>query len=353
MTPVDTLILIEEQRWDELRSHLTEHPEEARRLLVPSKGQLHLHVLCSLGSTPSEVVTFVARLYPEAVTIPDTQYGDTPLHMAARHSQTSDRKIRGMLALLPGEQRQGVLLRNKFGGTVLHSAANHNAVLGVLQALVEVNPRLLNVSTHDGIAPISALYTSYINTIPGYMTVARILKGEVGVASGHFERFWAKAVFMSTANQTPPEDVPKHRMVLHGLLQGHNLVNFYKLALKWDASLASVKSSDGNLPLHVLVERRPFRLKEKEAITATLEANNTAAGVRNVHGDLPLFLAIRNKMPFHNGMDAILEASRSSVACRDPETKLLPFQLAAAVGGKVAVDNTFHILQTQPDLLSV
>jgi hypothetical protein len=57
-------------------------------------------------------------------------------------------------------------------------------------------------------------------------------------------------------------------------------------------------------------------------------------------------------MPFQNGMDAILQASRSSVAIRDPITNLLPFQLAAAVGGNVAVDNTFRILLTQPDLLS-
>ena len=342
---IDTLI--EEQAWDEFKERLT--TEEAQRIVIPFKGWTRLHQICSIGSTPRHIVAIVAGLNPEAVTMPDTRYGDTPLHLAARNSQTSAAKIKHLLACIDGDrQEQGVLVRNVFGGTALHSAVNHNAVLEVLQALVAANPRILHVHTHDGIHPISALYTAYIQTIPGYMAVARILKGEhdENAAQGHFGRFWAKVEFMATTEQAA------ERMVLHGLLQAQILVNFYKLALKWDPTLATVPSPSGDLPLHVLVERRPFRLKEKEAIEATLEAYPQAASVRNNNGDLPIFLAIRNKMPFGNGMDAILEASRSSVMQRDPETNLLPFQLAAAVGGKVAVDNTFHLLLTQPDLLS-
>ena len=313
-------------------------------------------------------------------------FSQTPLHLAARHSQISPAKVQHLLAAYssiqndnddndddenqqqqqqqqPTLQGNGVLVRNQFGGTALHSAANHNAVLPVLQALVQANPRILHLPTREGIHAISALYTAYIQTIPGYMAVARILKGEHhhddddddDRVEGHFLRFWQKAVFLATADQPAPDDdnTTRERLVLHGLLQRQIVVKFYELALKWDPTLATVRApSTGNLALHVLVERRPFRLKEKQAIEATLRAHPTAASVRNGAGDLPLFLAIRNRMPFGNGVDLILAACRHSVTCRDPETNLLPFQLAAAVGGKVAVDNTFHLLLTQPDLLS-
>lgn len=346
---------MEKQWWEAFTSALSKHPQEAQRIINPSRGWTRLHHLCSIGSTPAHVIALVANLYPAAVTMPDTRFGDTPLHLAARHSQTSDAKIKHLLEVMTA--KEGVLLRNQFGGTALHSAANHNAILPVLRALVQANPRVLHVPTRDGIHAIAALYTAYIQTIPGYMAVARILKGDQNVATrpeGHFLRFWSKAVFMATADQTPPlsTDANPERMVLHGLLQRQILVNFYKLALAWDSTLAAVPSATGDLPLHVLVERRPFRLKEKEAIEATLQANVAAANVRNDSGDLPLHIAIRNRMPFGNGVDLILEASRSSVMQRDTKTNLLPFQLAAAVGGKVAVDNTFHLLLTQPDLLS-
>ena len=362
---MDTLMM--EEDWDAFMALLTEHPEEAKRIVNPAWGWTRLHHLCDVGSTPANVIALVARLYPDAVTMPDTRYGDTPLHLAARHSQTSAAKVQQMLACIENDTQrtQGVLVRNQFGGTALHSAANHNAVLAVLQALVQANPRIVHVATRDGIHAIAALYTAYIQTIPGYMAVARILKGQrenaAGEVEGHFLRFWSKAVFLTTIDQTTTATANNNdsdasspgRLVLHGLLQKQILVNFYKLALKWDPTLAAVPSPQtGNLPLHVLVERRPFRLKEKEAIEATLQAYPAAASVRNNVGDLPLFLAIRNRMPFFNGVDLILEACRSSVTYRDPETNLLPFQLAAAVGGKVAVDNIFHLLLTQPDLLS-
>jgi ankyrin repeat protein len=344
---VDIQGLVQDNQWDTLGARLLETPDEARRLVDPSIGWTLLHFLCSIGSSPLGLVDQVAKLYPEAVTRPDKRYGDTPLHMAARNSLTSAHKVKSLLACIEG-QNEAILIRNTFGGTALHSAANHNAVCSVLQALVEANPRILNVRTHDGIHAMSALYSAYIQTIPGYMAVAKIVAGEE-VTSRHFERFWSKVVFLATAYLP---GAAHERMVLHGLLHCQILMNFYKLALMWDPTLAGVASLAGNLPLHVLVERRPFRLKEREAIEATIKAHAEAASIRNDEGDLPIFLAIRNKMPFSNGMDVILEAHRSSVTCRDPQTGLLPFQMAAAVGGNVAVDNTFHLLLTQPDLLS-
>ena len=376
-TQIDTLI--EEQHWDEVRSHFEAHPDEAARMVNPSLGWTKLHWLCSMGSTPSSLIDLVASLHPMAITMADNRYGDTPLHLACRNAQVTPKKTRYLLHHLQEHQRQkmelsqsdgendganptekadgalqGVLIRNRFGGTALHSACNHNALLEVIVDLVQVNPRLPSVTTFDGIPPVSALYTAYIQTIPGYMAVARRLKGEESAGSGHFARFWEKVVFLSTADRLTEKVPDPSRLVLHGLLHSSNLlVNFYKLALKHDPGLASVPDGNGDCALHLLLLRRPFRLKEREAIAATLEAAEQPAYVRNHAGDFPLLAAIRNKIPWQKGLDLLAQVAPSTVQLRDVQTNLFPFQLAASVGGKVALDNTFELLSIQPDLLLV
>jgi hypothetical protein len=522
--------LIENQQWDKVVTLLQASPEQASRVVNPSLGWTKLHWLCSIGSAaPTSLIDMVARLYPQAIGMPDNRYGDTPLHIICRNSVINAVKLRILLSHLvvatndengkntidettsplaqplptptppsphcsipgqnqgqnPNQGQPGLLIRNRFGATALHSACNHNAVLGVIEALVQADARIVRVTTHDGVHAISALYSGYVQTIPGTMAVSRILQrgsegrcvildddaphalpppnvpdpptdttsatttnattsaagggGAVHVEesndtamtnaaeapatqqpeqsqAAHFERFWKKveylatAVYLQTKNNdcsesssraptTPPtrtlventeesaaendnhNDIEKghhdpeqynSRFVLHGLLQSHGVsLQFYQLALKYNPAYAQVVDEEtGNLPLHVLLERRPFRLYERQAIQATLQAYPTAAARRN-HGlnhgdnndndsdtntgDLPLLIAVRNKIPWHNGLDLIAQASpaSSAIAGRDAVTGLWPFQLAASVGGRVAVETTFELLKNQPDLLSV
>jgi len=87
-----------------------------------------------------------------------------------------------------------------------------------------------------------------------------------------------------------------------------------------------------------------------EAIVTT--APQTVS-VRNHAGDLPLHIAIRNKIPVENGLDLLLSATTVRQRCQ--QTGLYPFQLAAAVGagGKTTAVNTiYHLLLTMPDLLT-
>jgi hypothetical protein len=392
--PIDLDTLIEEQDWERVYEHFLKHPEEARRIVNPSLGWTKLHWLCSLGSTPPALIELVASSYPEAITLPDNRYGDTPLHMLCRNSVTSAYKVTLLLDLLrknhptnhsdddknnsiPYVNTTGVLIRNRFGGTPLHSAANHNAVLPVLQALVETHAPILQVTTYDGIYPVSALWHSYLQTIPGSMIVARILSGET-VQSTHFGRFWQKVGYLSTAHfqhsssapltlvhsrllsttashkdddDTKLESVDTNDYVIHGLIQCHVQFNTYKVALRVNPHGARTMDNRGNLPLHVLVESRPFRLKEREAILDTLHVYPESATVRNHAGEYPLWIALRNKIPWEKGLDAILGAAPHVVGVRDPETGWFPFQLAALYGGKWALDTIYHLLVTRPDLL--
>jgi ankyrin repeat protein len=309
----------------------------------------------------------VAKCNPGAIALPDARYGDTCLHIACRNAQTSDEKVRTLLKYV--SDVDGVLIRNHFGGTALHSAANHNATLSTLQLLVEANPRILKVTTRDGLHAVSALWHAYLQTIPGYMSVARVLQDEISDDDdAPFERFWSKVEYLATeyycytAVKSPRMGGPLERLhpqrnddaqfVLHALLQNSVVLNHFKVALLKRPHFARVPDAcTGNLPLHRLVNDRPYRLKEREAMSDCLAAFPEATGHANNSGDYPLFIAIRNKIPWDNGVDLLVRTNPFVIGRRDPSTGLLAFQLAAAVGGKVAVESCFQLLLTRPDLI--
>lgn len=349
--------LIENQKWGELYESLAS-PEKAQKLMLTSRKWTKFHWLCSIGAVPTDLIALIASLHPEAITMPDNRYGDTPLHIICRNSQTQSEKINSLLQHCRDIQGEGILIRNHFGGTALHSACYHNARLDVLEALVQAEPRIIRVTTHQGVHAVATLYDSYAQTIPGYMAVGRILDTEEDAATSgsHFERFWKKAEFLATEyfKQTlaSPKDAQDHRQfAVHGLIQCNVSINMFKLALKINPEWMLAADASGNLPLHLLVEKRPYRLKEKEAIVAAIEAAPQTAGIPNAGGDTALVLAIRNKIPWENGLDELLKAATAVVNRRDTVTGLFPFQLAASVGGKVAIDTTYHLLCTKPDLI--
>lgn len=353
---------IEHQEWIEAANLVRSHPEI---ITIPYRrhGWTLLHWLCSMGGTPASLLDLVASLHPDAIAVPDTFIGDSALNLVARNCQLNAEKI---VRLLQYCDPSILLIRNRLGGTALHSAANHNAVLPALQALVNKNPAILNVSTHEGIHAVTALWLAYTQTIPGYMTVARILnEGQQMEPGGNavWDRFWAKVEYLALQNYWSKQ--PERRQstaeaanpsnsdhVAHGLLMCNVPINLFKTCIKHvPQSATAVDASSGNRPLHILIENRPYRLKEREAIVACLEASREAAGFANAEGDVPLQIAIRNKIPWDNGVDLLMEAAPETVCRQDRATALYPFQLAACQGGKQAVDTAFHLLRRQPDLL--
>jgi ankyrin repeat protein len=370
-TNIRTVVqLIDTHQWDEVYNEFEAHPELALEVFNPHRlGWTKLHWLCSIGSTPSLLIDLVARCNPGAILQPDTRYGDTCLHIACRNAQTSDEKVRILLRYVGDVD--GVLTRNHFGGTPLHSASNHNATLRTLQLLVETNPRILKVTTREGLHAVSALWHAYLQTIPGYMSVARILQDGASSAADvdePFERFWKKVEYLATeyycytADKSPRMGGPLERIharrdddskyVLHSLLQTSVAINLFKVALLKCPHLARVRDTEGNLPLHRLVNDRPYRLKEREALADCLAAFPLAADEVNGSGDYPLWIAIRNKIPWENGVDLLSQANPGAVAYRVRASGLAAFQFAAAVGGKVAIESCFRLLLIHPDLIA-
>ena len=344
--------LIEEADWEAVASLVSKNPEQAS-LIDHVSGQAPLHKLCSIGSCSEELIDLVARCAPRMIRLTDKVYNDTPLHIQCRNSQTTSGKIKILLQYATPDD---ILKRNVIGGTCLHSACGHNANLDVLEQIVKFNPAVLKVCTFDQIPPIRGLFFSYTQSIPGVLAVGRLLKGRQ-VDEGHLERFWAKASFlaleyykMTTACPTPQENITQD-YVAHGLIHSSAPLNLLKIAFKLNQKCARAIDRNGNTPLHLLVERRPYRLKEREALQSALEAYPEAAGIPNHDGHPPLILAIKNKIPFQNGVSDILTSDMTIVSREDPETHLVPFQLATAVGGPEALNTTFSLLSALPQEL--
>jgi len=227
-------------------------------------------------------------------------------------------------------------------------------MFSVIEQVVEANPIVLRKYTREGVSPLRALFHSYIQSIPGHLAVAQILEGK-DVEEGHFERFWQKAEYLAledfkiACGYRPEENLKDY--VVHAFMRYGAPLNLLKVAYMRNPAWLRVADKDGNLPLHVLVERRPYRLWELETIEAMVNAYPEATTTRNHMGDEPLFLAIRNKIPWNKGLGAIVSGSPSTVSNRDRETGLYPFQLVAALGGKASVNTTFELLCAQPVLV--
>jgi hypothetical protein len=199
------------------------------------------------------------------------------------------------------------------------------------------------------------------------MQVAHILKGDT-VKSDHFDRFWKKCIFLAMysfkMSATCPseiaekdgfddEDVEKelYKYVLHGLFDMKAPLNMMKTAVKVNPEWARQADADGNYPLHHVIMRRPFRVKDGELIREVLKAYPQAAGKRNNAGDLPVHIAIRDRMVWEEGLGDIVEANAEALGVPDASTNLYPFLFAASLGGRVAVNTTYQLLLVKPHLV--
>ena len=123
------------------------------------------------------------------------------------------------------------------------------------------------------------------------------------------------------------------------------------MALKLNPSFASMADADGNFPLHHVVIRRPFRVKDLEIITKLLEAYPSAAGMRNRDGMTPVFIALKDRMGWEEGLGEIVKAKTDILSTKDLDTGLYPFLLAASVGGRVSVNSCYNLLIMKPHLI--
>lgn len=196
------------------------------------------------------------------------------------------------------------------------------------------------------------------------MQIARILEGEK-VDDRHFDRFWEKCKFLAMHTFKLSEACPKglvnceddcneselHKYVLHGLLDLKSPIQLIKTAIRVNTDWAKHADAHGNYPLHLIVQRRPFRYKDVEVIQELLRACPDAAEKRNKDNDLPVHIAIRERMVWEEGVGDIANANTEILGIPDIQTGLYPFLLSATLGGRVAVNTTYQLLLAKPHLV--
>jgi hypothetical protein len=338
--------------WDLVRERCRTHPQEIAQSDDVS-GRTILHQLCATPNSPDDVLQTVVEAYPAALTMQELQFLATPLHVLMWSTLRSTSKVQ---ILLQHMEPKDVLTKNRFSGTALHSACGMNATLQVIQLLVAKNPQILLERTRDySHTSLTALWDSHLQSIPGHMQIARILNGE-DVQDDHFQRFWAKLEYIASESfklspECPTNYANDQDLVLLGLLNLRARINAVKVALKWNPEWARIPDGNGNYPLHLMVIRRPYRLKDIEVISELIQAYPDATLKRNNDGHAPIFLAIRDKMAWEEGLNKLVEANPEVLSFQDRETGLYPFLLAASEGGTVAVNTTYQLLTAKPYLV--
>jgi len=399
--------LIEEGEWGLAMEYCQTHLEEMADI-DQSTGMTILHRLCSKPNAPIDLLENVLKAFPEAVRIQEKVYQATPLHTLCWTAQRSTAKV--SLLLRNASEMNHLNLRNQFGGTVLHSACGSQASIDVIQTIIEACPTLVLSRSSNGYqeTPLTALWHSHLQSIPGHMEIASILNRKIqkrkkkmkvdeshktddeddvgNQTSDHFDRFWEKVIFLarvaffqqsslsssaSMLQQQKQEDDDDIEIAttsnpimipqpifddgslygLHGLFLLRAPINAIKVAILLHPEWVEIPDEEGNYPLHVIILRRPFRLKDGEIIQMLLETFPQAAGLQNKAGDTPIVLALRGRMNWEDGLNSIVRANPGLLGTRDPHTGLYPFLLAASLGGAVAINTSYQLLCEQPDLL--
>ncbi len=345
--------MIENGEWESALMYCETHPTKVMEV-DPLTGGTVLHRLCTKPPAPIDLFETVLKHFPEAVRIQEKTYEATPLHILSWTSQRTTAKVQLLLQYMEPDDLK---IRNLFGGTVLHSSCGSQASIDVIKLIVQKNPEIVASRSYDyNHTALTALWQSHLQSIQGHMQIARILEGD-DVDEPHFDRFWEKVVFLANEafKQSPfsPSNIDANstRFALHGLLYLRAPLNTLKVAVKRHPAWASVADEDGNYPLHLVVIRRLFRIKDAEIIDTLVKAYPEAAGKENNAGDAPIFIAIRDRMAWEEGLRGIVNANTEVLGTTDKETGLYPFLLASSLGGRVAVNTSYQLLCERPDLI--
>jgi hypothetical protein len=316
-----------------------------------------------------------------------------------------------------------VLIRNRLNETVLHVAAFHTTPLEVIHTIVATNPNVLRVADRREASPVRTLFNSFINSaVSDHSIFASILDaddittfrtfnattndhdrpGSIG-HQNHlrqstdvpFHQFWKKMEYLAvrqflfanaaasqqngTSHTTEFEYIDtdgrineeQRKYILHGvLLELDAPIELIRACLNFFPESATAIDIDGNTPLHVLLQYRPFppwttewKKYRYEVMKQCLQAHPLAASVVNHEQYIPLQVAVLNKIPIHSGIyDQLLKAFPDSIqyhfsssSMEKHETDMYPYQLAAIHSSTSlqSLNRVYYLLQKQPSLVQV
>jgi len=342
--------LIQSFEWQSIPLWCSTHPQDAK-FVDPVSNMTPLHLICSIGSAPPYAVTAVLYAWVGATMVQNRRYFETPLHIQCRNSQKTSSKVEALIQQAP----EAVSVLNKERQSPLHVACFSNAMLPVVQMLLKASPSMLTKIDRFGDTPLSVLWGSYCQSIPGQLALCRVKMG-LSCDEGHLKRFWAKVEMVALRTYYFLNSITETNY--SKLLLGHAIVSIPRcprlmldIALNLQPELARVQDDKGNYPLHSLLLRDQPLDQERAAIKLLLKAFAPAAKLYDHTMSLPLQRAIERGISWDKGLYDIMKAAPDSLDRRDCKCCLFPFMMAACVGGPDSLSDTYALLAARPELV--
>ena len=335
-------IALYQQDWDKVLYFLQYCPSLAK-YQHPKRGLYPLHLACLRGCTPLNILVSLVDAYPAAVNLKTLdRFRDTPLHIVSRNSQRTSSKVK---ALLPHADSNIV---NAMGHTALHTACGTNAVIDVLYALIDKDENLLDIKDTNGQTPVIALWESFMQSIPGHLTVNQILQGGTDCSTKSFCRFWEKVQLLVLRRQC--QQSRSHDALGHAIVESTSQIpKMLHVALILDPQVA-LNIRHGNTLFHSLLQHHfPFHPQIFELMASQAASRRRDIIVsRNAQGKTILGLAIEENMVTY--IPSILAAAPDLLGMRDVQSRLYPFQLAAACH-ECSTTLIYQLLREGPEVI--
>jgi len=321
------------RNWSKAISYARSNPEMCR--YQTPRGYYPLHCACVMGSCPFEVVLALVEAYPEAVNLRNSYpIGDTPLHTQARNCQKTSSKMKILL------ENANLRLRDRFGNTVLHVACGTNSIIDVLRELITKDSLTVDMKNNNGETSLETLWNSFLQSIPGHLSVARILSKKTHETTESLKRFWDKVKLLVLRERVEDDECLLGQYMLRRKVP----LKMLHLAIMLDSRLTSHPNKEGNYFLHLMIlQGIPF-----ESSIFKMATDRIALEARNVDGETALSLCLRENMVAY--LDPITRQAPELLVLRDKKTSLYPFQLAAAVD--CSLDVIFRLLVVRPEVAS-
>ena len=233
--------------------------------------------------------------------------GNTPLHSAC---ECRVKDLLEIVQMLLAADPQGVAARTKDrdGNLVIHSACEKtglpgNVQAGIINALLEIYPESLREKDKDGNLPLhSAIETrtrlpaSLISTMVQLYGDATKVKDKDGqlplhscFASCTGQKLLAYASVLLDADPASALVAsPRQGILLHHVCHRKPIVLPLVQKLCNDPRAALQKDNQGNLPIHVVLERRDLSQVPKDVMLALIRVNPASMREKDHDGNLPL-----------------------------------------------------------------
>jgi hypothetical protein len=330
--------------WFTITAALRRESEIASYSDAERDRMLLLHLVAGLHP-PLNVVEAVIAANPSALSSQSANSGLTPLMIACGRNAS-----RRVVRLLINKDRKALDLRDSSGYAAIHWACRENASHEVMKQVLWNDPdqawRMVQKPVVVGAPYIPQHHVGGMSLSP-LEILYQINASSTGQSSLEWDRNqWKKLTYLLWARHYGSMNARSEHSfsVLHAALALKCPTEVVDTAIRLHCrDVAGIRDVHGNLPLHYAVQS--FMVTAAH-ISQLIAAFPHAAMAKDDKGRLPLHEALKYGKAWHGGVSTIYE-NFPDVASKDEETSLPPAFLAASYSD---LDATFSLLREYPQV---